>query len=591
MSMIKKIIFSLVLFSFSFSQGESLATTRFEKFWYSKVNTMKFREPFTFMPINLKIGYFQYGGNNYLEKWDDIFLGGDPFDSNPISFENEVFFTDISKIKNRTMLVTEIALMKYNFFKEKQNIIDIQIGLGYKYIKALELFSDICPDINPAGTCDDSDWEPKSFKPKIDEFNINTTFSVQFRPERYYALYYAIGYADAVLYKTTTDEATGTGLNQSFGIGVHFIKSRHLKRSQSHHGFELRFDRVNIDKIKDPLNIIKSFKAEQIGIMYSFGIGYGGKKSLGDEAYKDMLKGHYIFAVDKFQNFKNINKIKGRKKEIDKLIEFGNKQIPYEMYSKAIAEFNAGYLEQALWWLNKAFPLSDEYLHKKIQQKKMIVISNLLKDYLNEKSLNEQIDIINGLIVFDPNNIELNNKLSSLLIKKANYYLEKNNFFDSYILYKEAIKLNPYNESVVKIKYETYLTKILNHAYNYLQNNDNVIAYELLSLVSEFSDESNVSKALYSIADNRLNDEKIVNIRNRIQNILYSRGKDFSVGLSEIYLGQDYIKIVESLGHPIDKVSKRRFDNYYELTTFKILDEEFKLFFKNKILIDVERAK
>ena len=88
-----------------------------------------------------------------------------------------------------------------------------------------------------------------------------------------------------------------------------------------------------------------------------------------------------------------------------------------------------------------------------------------------------------------------------------------------------------------------------------------------------------------------MKDEKIENIRIRIQNILYNRKEDFSFGLSDIYLGQNYIKIVESLGHPIEKVTKRRFDNYYELTTFKILDEEFKLFFKNKILIDVERAK
>ena len=139
------------------------------------------------------------------------------------------------------------------------------------------------------------------------------------------------------------------------------------------------------------------------------------------------------------------------------------------------------------------------------------------------------------------------------------------------------------------MKYETYLIKILNHAYNYLQNNDNVIAYELLSLISEFSDESNISKALYSIVDNRLKDEKIENIRSRIQNILYNRKENFSIGLSDVYLGQNYIKIVESLGHPINKVTKRRFDNYYELATFKILDEEFKLFFKNKILIDVER--
>ena len=490
------------------------------------------------------------------------------------------------------MIVAEVALMKYNFLRKKQNIVDIQIGLGYKFIKSLYSISDLCEDANPQdGVCDDVDDISKFFKPKIDEYNLNTTFSIQFDPKRYYSIYYAVGYADAVLYKTANEQATGTGINQSFGIGMHFIKLRNLKRSRSHHGFELRFDRINIDKIKDPLNIIRSFKAEQIGIMYSFGIGYGGKGSLGDEAYKDMLNGNYIHAVDKFQNFKNINKIKGRKKEIDRLIEFGNIQIPYQMFSKAEKEHEAEYLEQALWWLNKAAPLADKYLYKKIQQKKMVVVSELLKDYLNDKSLNKQIDIINGLKVFDANNVELNNKLSSLLIKKGNYYLEKNNFFDSYILYKEAINLNPYNASVVRLKYETYLIKILNHAYNYLQNNDNVIAYELLSLVSEFSDESNISKALYSIADNRLKDEKIENIRIRIQNILYNRKEDFSFGLSDIYLGQNYIKIVESLGHPIEKVTKRRFDNYYELTTFKILDEEFKLFFKNKILIDVERAK
>ena len=575
MSINKKIIFSLILFCFCFSQGESLATTKFEKFWFSKVNKMKFREPFTFMPINLKIGYLQYGGNGYLKQWDKVFLGEEKFESNPISFEDDIFFSDISQAKNRKMLAVEVALMKYNFFREKQNIVDIQIGLGYKYIKSIDRISD----------------QGKFFKPEINEYNLNTTFSIQFSPERYYSFYYALGYADAFLYETANEKATGTGINQSFGIGMHFIRSRNLKKSRSHYGFEIRFDKINIDEIKDPLNIISSFKAEQIGIMYSFGIGYGGKKTLGDEAYKDMLKGNYIYAVDKFQNFKNTNKINGRKKEINRLIEFGKRQIPYQMYDKANSEYKTGYLEQSLWWLNKALPLADEYLYGKIQQKKMVVISELLKDYLNDKSLNEQIEIINGLKVFDSKNVELNNKLSSLLIKKANYYLEKNNFFDSYILYKEAINLNPYNASVIRLKFKSYLIKILNHAYNYLQNNDNVIAYELLSLVSEFSDESNISKALYSIAESRLNDEKIVNIRNRIQNILYDRKEKFSVGLSDVYLGQNYIKIVESLGHPIDKVAKRRFDNYYELTTFKILDEEFKLFFKNKILIDVERAK
>ena len=137
MSIFKKIFFSLLLFCFSFSQAEALSTTRFEKFWYSKVNKMKFRKPFTFMPINLKIGYFKYGGSDYMKQWDDVFLGEETYETNPISFEDEDFFTAISKSKNSTMLVAEVALMKYNFLRKKQNTVDIQIGLGYKYIKSI----------------------------------------------------------------------------------------------------------------------------------------------------------------------------------------------------------------------------------------------------------------------------------------------------------------------------------------------------------------------------------------------------------------------------------------------------------------------
>ena len=45
------------------------------------------------------------------------------------------------------------------------------------------------------------------------------------------------------------------------------------------------------------------------------------------------------------------------------------------------------------------------------------------------------------------------------------------------------------------------------------------------------------------------------------------------------------------LGHPIEKVTKRRFDNIYDFATFKIADQNYNLFFKNKLLIDIERPK
>ena len=120
-------------------------------------------------------------------------------------------------------------------------------------------------------------------------------------------------------------------------------------------------------------------------------------------------------------------------------------------------------------------------------------------------------------------------------------------------------------------------------------NNNNVIAYEMLSLLSEFSNESDITKAMSDIAYNRIEDKKIVYIRERIQNILYGQKNNIKLGLSNIYLGQNYFIIVDLLGHPVDKVTKRRFDNIYDFATFKIADQDFKLFFKNKILIDIER--
>jgi len=576
MNRIQKIIIIFVLCSFILPQKKTWASTRFENFWYSKVHKMKFRTPFAFMPFNIKVGYLKYGGTKYWEQWDDVFAGAETFDSNPINFQNINYFEGISEPKNRTMIIAEIDFFKYNFFKEKQNIVDVQFGIGYKFIKSINGVSH-APD--------------KFFKPEIQEYNININFLIQLNKKRYYAISHSKGYAYADLYKSNNGLASGHGLSESFGLGLHFLRSRKFKKSLVHHGFEIRFNRFNINHIDDPLSIIDSFNIEQIGLVYSYGIGYGGEQSLGDDAYKDLLENDFISAVEKFQNFKAVNRIFNRNIEIDRIINFGLEQIPYQMYDKGIEDYNEGYLEQALWWMNKATSLADEYLLKKINKKKVVIITELLKGDFNNKTVNSQIDIVNDLRVYNENNEDLSKKLSSLMIKKASYYLETNNFFDAYFLYKEAMILNPDNEIVIKMKFEHYIIKVLNHAYKYLQNKDYVIAYEILSLISEFTNESEITKALSSIVFNKVEDDKVISIRQRMQNILYAKKDNIELGLSDIFLGQNYFIIVDLLGHPIEKVTKRRFDNVYDFSTFKIIDQNYRLFFKNKILIDIERPK
>ena len=580
LNIIKKATSILLLSCSLFSQMETWHTTRFEKFWFSKFHDLKFREPITFIPFNVKIGYIKYGGENYLHQWKKVIAGNENYSSDPLTYAGgDSPFTNISESKNRTMVIAEIDLIRYNFFSKKQNIVDVHFGLGYKFMKSLSGFQ--------------SSNNAYFFKPEIDEYNFNSTFIFQSKENRYFSLSYSIGYANAHLFKNIINEekATGHGISQSYDVGFYFLRDRLFKNGKAHHGIELQFNKIDIDNVSDPLSIVDAFKIEQLGLLYSYGIGYGGDNTIGDEAYSDLLNNDFISAVEKFQNFKSINNVRGRSKEIDEIIAFGIKQIPYQMFEKALEDYKKGYLEQSLWWLNKALPLADDYLIEKINQRRIIIISELLRGDFNNKDINTQIDIIKDLKFYDGENEELNNKLSSLYIKKANYYLSKDNFFDSYFLYKEAMLLNPYNEVVISQNLKAYISKVLDYAYKYLQKNDYVIAYEILSLISEFANESDVTRALSNIAYNSIDDEKIVELRKRIQGILYSERYDADVSLSNIHLNQNYFVIVDMLGHPIEKVTKRRFDNIYDFATFKIADQNYNLFFKNKLLIDIERPK
>ena len=70
-----KTLILLLLCSFIFTQEQSWASTRFEKFWYKKFKKLTFRKPFTLFPYNIKVGYYQYGSDKYWSQFTDILKG------------------------------------------------------------------------------------------------------------------------------------------------------------------------------------------------------------------------------------------------------------------------------------------------------------------------------------------------------------------------------------------------------------------------------------------------------------------------------------------------------------------------------------
>ena len=73
--------------------------------------------------------------------------------------------------------------------------------------------------------------------------------------------------------------------------------------------------------------------------------------------------------------------------------------------------------------------------------------------------------------------------------------------------------------------------------------------------------------------------------------ISHSTETTISTAQKDIHLGDNYEDVINILGEPQDKISRTNFDNDYMMLIYSINDIEYKIFFKNKILIDVERAK
>ena len=175
-------------------------------------------------------------------------------------------------------------------------------------------------------------------------------------------------------------------------------------------------------------------------------------------------------------------------------------------------------------------------------------------------------------------------------MKKAEIALEKKDFIYAYEMYLTSSKKSDVQAHIVNLRLEKMIIEMLNNVYNFLQNKEYVIAYELLSLISNISKENTISQSLKDIVDTNLESKKVKSIRERVHKILDNE-REFVVSSSskDIYLGDQYGDVLEVLGEPKYKIDKERLDHNYEMLVFIINDITYRLFFKNKILIDVER--
>jgi len=577
----KKIFLIFLFLSWPHFEETNWATTRFEAFWKSTFKQMTFREPIDFLPYDIRIGYYEYGGSNYFNELDNFLSDNDNLESSPYS-SSDLNFPDIVNKKFRKMIALEIDFLRYNFFKDQQNVIDIQFGFGYRLYK----------NINKVAF-NNGDY----LKPEFNEFNINGTFIMQFNPRYYNYLYYSSGYTRASFYDNnfTNSESKGSGISNHLGLGMNFIIPANQEKSNFHCGLELRLSSLNIDNIDEPNNLsrIDDFNMESIGLLFSFGVGYGGKKTLGDVAYSSMLKNNYIDAYEKLKLYKKSSRTYNIS-EVNEMIQFSKNQIPYQLYNNAMAYYDDGEFKEALKLLKKISYKDDIDLDYKINSIKYIIADKMLNNFIkieNEQSIDYRIQYYNDIKDISPKiRKAVNKRLSILYFQKGDYLLSNNNYEEAYEFYMYSKTTGEHNPEQIKIKLSNLIIVALNDAYGFLEKKENVIAYEKLFFVKNIADNNNeYILSLMNFLDNRIQTIKSEKIKERMKAILKDKETFIPTQIKkEILIGDSYIKVVDILGEPLDKISRGKVNSIYKMIKYSINNKIYRLFFKDDILIDID---
>ena len=111
--MLRRTLNILFFISFGiFYSQESWNTNIVDYSWNKISKRMIYREPITFTPFEIKIGYFHYGGADYLN--DFPILGGD-LGIHPVQLDSlHTTYNGLNSVKDRNGLFMELDVAKTN---------------------------------------------------------------------------------------------------------------------------------------------------------------------------------------------------------------------------------------------------------------------------------------------------------------------------------------------------------------------------------------------------------------------------------------------------------------------------------------------
>ena len=575
--------------TFIFSDESRWASTRFEHWWNRNFNSMIFKEPFSFMPYRIKIGTFQYGGDDF---WKQIFSeDSSDLNNSPFVTDGEVEFNFIDDIKFRTGMDLEIDFLGYNFLKNIQNSIDIITSLSYKLSKPLE------KSLALNWPNQDSE-ELYSYYPVFHSYNINTMFSLHFSEKFSPYIGYSYGIIQGKLFRdaNNNDIINAEGKRENFNLGFNIVSKLDNKDYNLLYGFEIGLDKIQIDNISNGyLNPIVEINSNDIALRFTIGIIYGGNKTDGDRGFNYLINSDYVDAIDQFNQFKIKNKKHPKIKLADKMINFSHTQIAYDMLYNGIGYYRDNKIDSALIWYNNALEeAQDSVLIYEIQSRKYIIADaflNNLDDSYYQLSVEGKINYLEYIeSISDKIKPAIEFEKVNLLYHQADIYLENGNYIKSYQIYQENQELYPDYEYIYMGKINVLISLMIQTINDAIENRKYFKAYETTkflnivypSINDYIEDNLNLLKIELDLQSSQRRDKLILEIINEYKD-KFNPIDDNTL----IQLGDSYAKAIRLLGEPLEVKHRTTNNQSYFMVVYNFKNSIYRLFFENDILFDI----
>ena len=555
---------------------------------------MTFRQPITFTPLDVKIGYLYYGGEKYSSNFPFNASLVTPDDMPVLLDSTQYGFDIIEQASKRRLFFIELDMVRTNLthFFFHQNYIDIQMGFGFQIINFL-------PDLSLPSE-KRKEWLNESsnkgeyfFHPKSIGLNLNTSLAWQLSYSHYYYVYHSMGISSVSVYESAGNKKNlkGIGLSESFGIGTKFVFEQENANYNYTLGLEAKWNRLYLGSIDAPedLSPIEGLDIRSSGLFITYGVQFGGNKTDGDIAYALMMESDFMGATENFKKFLDAEQRHIHRKTAIKMLQYCQSQISYQQAGIGMEYFFNSEYDKSIEWFDTAEENANEELKEELIFHRKIISSQLLDSVINNKKIMTMADskkLADIAAKYDPESIKYKQVIAGLHIDRANLNIKINNFSEAINNYQRALEFYPEIEPLINEKIGNVINMMMEDAYSSFQKNNMLMVLNLLQYLIEIQPQREKELAPYIVKIKKIikDNEGTFNIDFN-EHIKNEKHSSLPLEQQGVQLGMKMNKVKMILGDPKHKQVNGEFESWTYLNNENVST----VYFRDGLLIKIEK--